>query len=173
MSANRNKELLMGRVAGVHGVRGWLKVISYTDPRANLLQYRDWSLIHDGKRAQAQLAESRSDGKQVLVRLAGIDDRDQAAELIGAEIWIGRDSLPEPDPGQYYWADLEGLAVLGRDGELLGRVDHVIDAGAQTVMVLEGERRAMIPFVLDEVVTSVDLEKGEIRVLWDASFFDD
>jgi 16S rRNA processing protein RimM len=172
VSANRKTELKLGYVVGVYGIKGWLKVHSYTEPRANIVQYPDWSLKQRGTQHAVRLEDGGAKGQQVLAKLAGIEDRDQAAELVGAEIWVARDALPAPDPGQYYWADLEGMSVTGPSGELLGEVEYLIDAGVHAVMVLKGEAEAMIPFVLDEVVTEVDLERREIRVNWDASFFD-
>jgi 16S rRNA processing protein RimM len=168
----RTTELKLGHVIGVYGIKGWLKIHSYTEPRANIVHYSDWTLKQRGTCKPVSLEAGRSQGRQVLVKLAGIEDRDQATELIGAEIWVARDAFPAPEPGQYYWADLEGLAVKGPGGELLGVVDYLIDTGVHAVLVLKGEAQAMIPFVQGEVVTRVDLEVGEICVNWDAGFFD-
>jgi 16S rRNA processing protein RimM len=101
------------------------------------------------------------------VRLGGYDDRDAAAGLIGTDIGIPRDQLPEAGKDQFYWSDLEGLRVLHRDGTELGKLDHMLETGANDVMVVKGETERLIPFVMNEVVLGVDLEKGEIEVDWE------
>jgi len=160
----------VGRISGVYGVRGWVRIYSYTRPRENILGYSPWYLKGAGGWQPRPLAEGRRHGKGVVARLAGCDDRDQASRLIGTEIAIRREQLPEPEPGQYYWNDLLGLRVVNRAGETLGVVDHLIETGANDVLVVEGERERLIPFVMDRVILSVDLDAGEIRVDWDADF---
>jgi 16S rRNA processing protein RimM len=90
--------------------------------------------------------------------------------LIGCEIGVRREQLPPTSPGEYYWSDLEGLTVVTVQGEMLGTVDHLIETGANDVMVVHGERERLIPFVMQQVVVDVDLGKGEIRVDWDKDF---
>ena len=112
-------------------------------------------------------AEGQRHGKTIIARVDGFDDRDQAARLIGTDIGVPRDELPETDNGHYYWSDLEGLRVVGRDGTKLGRVDYMLETGANDVMVVKGDTEQLIPFVLDKVILDVDLAKGEIRVDWE------
>ena len=90
--------------------------------------------------------------------------------LMGSEIGISRDQLPDTAPGEYYWGDLQGLEVLTGDGESLGTVDHLIETGANDVLVVKGDRERLIPFVLQQVVTRVDLDAGTIQVDWDKDF---
>jgi 16S rRNA processing protein RimM len=89
---------------------------------------------------------------------------------MGCEIGIRRDQLPGTAPGEYYWRDLQGLTVVTIKGELLGTVDHLIETGANDVLVVKGERERLIPFVLDQVIVNVDLEKREIQIDWDKGF---
>ena len=116
------------------------------------------------------MAEGSRHGKGVVARLVGCDDRDQAQSLMGYEIGVYRDQLPETEPGEYYWNDLKGLKVVTLQGESLGIVDHLIETGANDVLVVKGERERLIPFVQDQVVTKVDLDNGEIQVDWDKDF---
>ena len=116
------------------------------------------------------LAEGSGHGKGVIARLENCSDRDQALALMGFEIGICRDQLPGTAPGEYYWTDLQGLEVVTLQGEPLGRVDHLIETGAHDVLVVTGDRERLIPFVLQQVVISVDLEAGVIRVDWDKDF---
>lgn len=157
---------MLGRVAGVYGVLGWVRVLSETVPRENILRYAPW---HVGGR-QMRVAEGRVHGKGLVARLVGCEDRDQAAALVGQEIAVRREQLPPARADELYWADLEGLAVETLDGVALGRVSHLFDTGANDVLVVRGERERLIPFVWDDVVRDVDLAAGLIRVDWDPDF---
>jgi 16S rRNA processing protein RimM len=159
--------LILGRISGLFGVRGWVKVYSYTEPREAVLEYDRWLLSGKNGWQEATVAEGQRHGKTVIVRIEGCDDRDQAAELVGTEIGVPRDALPETDNDQYYWSDLEGLRVVHRDGTELGKVDHLLETGANDVMVVKGETERLIPFVMNKVVLGVDLALGEIRVDWE------
>jgi len=159
--------VVLGRISGFFGVRGWVKVYSYTEPREGVLNYRCWLLSDNGEWRAAEVAEGKRHGKTVIVRIDGIDDRDQAAELIGRDIGVPRDDLPEAEDGQYYWSDLEGLRVLRKNGFELGRVEHMLETGANDVMVIRGDQEYLVPFVVDDVVLDVDLDAGVITVDWE------
>ena len=166
MGGNKS-EVLVGRLGGAFGIKGWLKVSSFTSPLDNIFAYTPWRLRGKHATLEVQPLEGRLHGKGAIVRFAGIDDRDRAEELKGMDIVVGRELLPEPEPGHYYWADLEGLRVERLDGTVLGHVTRMMEAGAADVMVVTGETRQLIPFVMGEVVAQVDLEAGCIRVDWD------
>lgn len=165
----------MGRISGLYGVRGWVRVFSYTEPREGLLDYRHCLLGLEGHWTPGTLAEGRSQGKGLVAKFEGVDDRDAAAALVGAEIAVPRESLPEPDEGQYYWADLEGMQVRHTDGRILGRVSYMMATGAHDVMAVEpvagtdgdGGREILIPFVPGASVLAVDTEAGVIDVDWE------
>lgn len=157
----------MGRIVGLFGVRGWVKVFSYTEPREAVLNYEGLLLGQDGKWQAATVAEGQRHGKSVIARLEGIDDRDQAAALVGADIGVSREHMPEPGEGQYYWSDLIGLQVVHLDGTVLGKVDTMLETGAHDVMVVTGEQERLIPFVNDKIVVSVDLGEQRITVDWE------
>src|SRR5690606_14411485 len=117
----------------VYGVKGWLRIYSYTEPRDNILQYNPWQLrLPDGWRSVEVLA-GRSHGKGVIAQLAGCEDRDQAARWVEAEIAVRRAQLPATPEGEYYWRDLVGLRVVNTEGEVLGVVDHLLETGANDV----------------------------------------
>ena len=142
-------------------------MFSYTEPREAVLQYQGLQLGQNGSWKALNIAEGRRQGKSVVARLEGLDDRDDAAALVGAEIGVLRSELPEPETGKYYWTDLEGLTVINRDGTELGIVSYMLETGAHDVMVIGGEQEVLVPFVMNEVVLSVDLEKQQIIVDWD------
>jgi 16S rRNA processing protein RimM len=158
--------IVLGHIAGVYGVRGWVRVVSETEPLDNILRYSPW--LVDG--VTHAVAEGRRHGKGLVARLAGCEDRDQAAALVGKTVAVTRDRLPPPSPDEFYWADLEGLAVETLDGKPLGRVSHLFATGANDVLVVQGERERLLPFVWDDVVKDVDFAGKVIRVDWDPDF---
>jgi 16S rRNA processing protein RimM len=157
----------MGRIVGLFGVRGWVKVFSYTDPREAILSYEGWLLGRKGDWKPAEVAEGQRHGKSVIAHFVGVDDRDRAAALVGSEIAVLREALPETAEGQYYWLDLIGLRVMHRDGTDLGEVQSMLQTGANDVMVVQGEQERLIPFVKNEVVISVDMVERIINVDWE------
>jgi 16S rRNA processing protein RimM len=172
VSADTDRFIRLGEICGVYGIKGWVKLLSFTDPRGNLLQYPKWLLERGDRREPFAVEASREGGKILTAKLAGIDDREAAAALMGAGIVVPRESLPECAPGEYYWADLVGLSVQSRSGEHLGRVERLIATGANDVLVLDGDGGRMIPFVQGDVVIDVDLAGGVIVVDWDRSYWE-
>ncbi len=162
--------IIMGRISGLFGVKGWVKVFSHTSPRKGILDYRTWYLKRNGGWQAYKLAAGHAQGKGVVARLEGFDDRDQAAALMGTDIAIKREQLPKLNPGEYYWSDLEGLRVENLEGVDLGVVSHLFETGANDVMVVKGDRERLIPYTKGEAVKEVDLEAGLILVDWDPDF---
>jgi len=160
--------VVVGRISGVYGVRGWVKVFSETDPRENILTYSPWYL--GTSRDQREPAGGRLQGKILVARLKGCDDREEAAALVGQEILVRRDQLPPPSADEFYWADLEGLAVVTAEGARLGRVDHLFSTSANDVLVVAGERERLIPFLWEDVIKEVNFDRDLIRVDWDPDF---
>ncbi len=157
----------MGRVVGLFGVRGWVKVFSFTDPRQGILDYDGWLLKRDGEWIEKAVLDGKRQGKSVIAQLEGIDDRDTAAEWIDSDIAIARDALPEPEEGSFYWTDLEGCEVATPQGRSLGRVAQVLETGANDVLVVRGETERLIPFVMHDVIVSVDIDNKSIVADWD------
>ena len=156
----------LGRVLRPAGVRGWLKVQSYTDPPENLLQHRSWLLLDArGKRTPRVVAESVFDGRWLRARFEGVDDRDVAELLSGSDIEVERSALPPTAAREYYRDDLIGFRVANGAGQELGRVSHFIEAPAAPLMVVTGVRELWIP-ALPSHLKRVDLERGEIEVDW-------
>lgn len=147
-----------------------MRVYSYTEPRENVVGYRRWRLQRNGEQSEVEVAEGRAQGKGVVARIEGCDDRDAAMRLVGSEILIERDQLPALGEGEYYWTDLQGMRVVNRQGEQLGEVESLFETGANDVMVVKGERERLIPFVPARIVLKVDQEAGEILVDWGKDF---
>ncbi len=171
MASATDDYLIVGRISGLYGVRGWVKIFSHTEPRENILSYRAWYLRHGNEWQPVELAEGRLHGKGVVARLAGCDDRDVAAGLIGSDIAILRSQLQQAAPGEYYWADLIGLQVNTVDGVDLGTVDHLLETGSNDVLVVrQGKHERLIPFIRGQVVREIDLAGKRIVVDWDPDF---
>lgn len=163
--------LIVGRVSGLYGVRGWVKIFSHTEPRENILSYRTWYLRRGNEWQPVALVEGRSHGKGVVARLSGCDDRDVAAGLIGSDIAILREQLQQAAPGEYYWTDLIGLQVSTVDGVELGVVDHLLETGSNDVLVVvQGKHERLIPFIREQVVRDIDLLSKKMVVDWDPDF---
>jgi len=169
--SDQTRRLLMGRIHGAFGLRGELKVESFSEPETALLGYQPW-ILRDARGHEHTVsgARGRAANKGLVVALPGIDDRTAAEALRGTEIFISRSALPPPRPGEFYWADLEGLRVRTIEGVDLGTVAQVLPTGANDVLVVTGERERMIPFVRPQTVVSIDLNAGEIVVDWDPEF---
>lgn len=172
MVADAEAVVIMGRIVGVYGVKGWVKVMSFTAPMANLLDYPHWLLDERGCWKRTELEAGRRHGKGLVAKLKGWDDRDRVRQLVGRDIAVARQQLPEPAADEVYWTDLVGLAVVNRAGEPLGRVARLFETGANDVMVVTAAAREdlLIPFVAERYVEAVDLDKGIIRVDWEADY---
>jgi 16S rRNA processing protein RimM len=161
--------IVIGRIAGLFGVKGWVKVYSYSRPREAILEHNIWQLKLVSGWRKFEVAEGRMQGAGVIARLEEITDRNVAAALVGADIAIERSQLAPLKQGEHYWADLEGLKVVNLGGVELGTVSHLIETGANDVMVVQGERERLIPYIAD-VIREVDVPRGVIRVDWDEDF---
>jgi 16S rRNA processing protein RimM len=164
------RRVVVGKVGGLYGIRGWVKLWSFTDPVENLLAYRELELRRGDDWEAVRVVEGRRQGEALVARFDGCSDRDQAALLVGAELAVSRDRLPEPAAGEYYWADLVGLEVITTEGVILGRVESMMATGANDVMVVQGDRERLLPFLPGRFVNAVDLAGGRIVVDWDPEF---
>ncbi|TXK97332.1 ribosome maturation factor RimM [Methylococcaceae bacterium HT1] len=160
----------VGKVSGIFGVRGWIKVYSYTEIRENILTYSPWTLRKGKESKSVRVIDGRRHGKTVVACLEGLNERDEAAELNGWEILINADQLPKARQGEYYWTDLVGLRVMAVDGIDFGTVEQMLETGANDVVVVSGERERLIPFLQGQTIINIDLLAGEMLVDWDADF---
>ena len=161
--------ICVGHILGAHGIKGWVRVYSNTSPRENIVNYSPW-LLAEGDEMKPVEVEGRLQGKNVLARLDGVEDRARAETLTGCRLYIKAAQLPRLEDGDYYWSDLIGLEVENLQAEPLGVISAMMETGADDVMVLSGERERLIPFVIDEVVHEVDLDKGRLVVDWSPDY---
>ncbi|PBS13608.1 ribosome maturation factor RimM [Lysobacteraceae bacterium NML93-0792] len=161
----------VGKVHGAFGVRGEVKLESFTEPRNAIFRYQPWVLRDArGVERECEGAKGRETPKGVVATLPGIDDRDAAEAARGLDVFVPREALPPPKPGEYYWVDLEGLRVRNVEGADFGVVSHLFSTGANDVLVAHGDRERMIPFVLPDYIVSIDFDAGLVTVDWDPEF---
>lgn len=172
------RRVTLGRVSGVHGVRGGIKVYSLTRPIENIFNYPRW-WIAQGEGFEAQVVETQVHARSLVARITGpdgalIEDRDVALRLMGAEIQVERSALPKLGRGEYYWVDLIGLTVESTAGAALGQVVDMTSNGAQDVLIVrDGDKERLIPFVKTHIVKQVDLEAGRIVCEWHPEYDED
>lgn len=167
----------LGKVSSVYGIKGWVKVYSYTDPMDRILDYQNWMLERNGKLETVKVDKGRSHGKGMVAHIVGYDDREQAALLQGAAIYVPREQLPKLDSDDFYWFQLVGLRVVTLDGHDLGVIQSMMSAGsANDVMVIKGDINAidreerLLPYLPEKVVMDVNLEAKLVRVDWQPDY---
>ncbi|MDR6992650.1 ribosome maturation factor RimM [Luteimonas sp. 3794] len=161
----------VGKVHGAFGVRGEVKLESFTEPRSAIFRYQPWVLRDArGIERECEGAKGRETPKGVVATLPGVEDRDGAEATRGLEVFVPREALPPPKPGEYYWVDLEGLRVRNVEGVDFGVVSHLFSTGANDVLVAQGDRERMIPFVLPDYIVSIDFDTALVTVDWDPDF---
>ncbi len=159
----------MGRIAAPFGVKGWVKVQPDTAAAQSLLAYKTWWVESASGWREIAVAEAKVQGRDLVARFEGCEDRDAAVALRGKSVAVPRDALPRAGDGEYYWVDLIGLTVVNAEARDFGRVTGILQTGANDVLVVAGERERLIPF-LAEVVREVDLASGVMRVEWSADY---
>ena len=170
--------LVVGRITAVFGVRGWVKVYSYTQQVETLCSYQPWWVETENGLQQVGIDEWRRQGENLVVHIVGVDDRDIAQTWCGKDIRVERDKLPELQDDDFYWYQLVGLSVIthhGGEQVRLGKVKSLLETGANDVLVIKGDAESidreerLIPYV-DQFVTKVNLADQRIDVNWDPDF---
>ena len=161
--------ITLGKIVGVFGVKGWVKVFSETRPRQQIFKYSPWIIKLNGTISEVEVLDGRQQGKGLIASLKGYADCDAARQLIGAEILIAQDNLPATGIDEYYWSQLTGLSVINLQRTELGEVVNLFETGANDVLVVKGEKERLIPFTKFAVL-EVDLDSKNIIVDWDADF---
>jgi 16S rRNA processing protein RimM len=160
----KDEHLLIGKIIGVQGIKGGLKVFSHAESPRVFEAGKYIRLRGPSAEVEGVIRSASPYKKGIVLSLEGVDDRNQAETLIGFEIYIPREDLPELEEGTYYWADLIGLSVYTTGEEYLGRIASIIPTGSNDVYVVrDGGQESLIP-ALASVVIAVDLEKGTMRV---------
>jgi 16S rRNA processing protein RimM len=168
MSDAASALIQLGFVGAPFGVRGWVKLRSHTDPPERLLEHRNLHIGREGAWRTYRIEASGRSGGALTAKLAGVEDRDQAAALRGAQICVARDELPPRDAKDFYRTDLIGCEVVNLAGVGLGIVQHFVETPTQALMVVRGEREYWVPAV-PQHLRRVDLQARRVVVDWDAA----
>lgn len=167
---------VMGKITSVYGVKGWVKVLSYTRPKENLCHYREWFLQQGNTSRKVEVSECKPHSNGLVAKIVGLDDREKARELGNVLIAVATSELPELEEGEYYWHQLVGMKVSTESGQLLGQISRMMETGANDVMVvracqgsLDGKER-LIPYLEAQVVKSIDPDNRSMIVDWDPDF---
>jgi len=163
------KKLLVGKINGFFGVQGWVKIFSYTKPRKNILEYQPWYFVDNETYKVIEITSGREQSKTIVAQVKGINNRDEALQLIGKNLYINKDQLPELDNDAHYWHELTGFRVINKNEVDLGIVDYLVDTGSNHVLVTKGETEHWIPYI-EPFLVSVDKYKKVISVDWDENF---
>lgn len=168
--------IVLGKITSVFGIKGWVKVYSYTYPMENLLAYPTWQLKLNGQSKLVHKLDGRKHGKGLIAKLEGIDTPEDARLLSGAEILLSKAKLPKLEEGDYYWSQLIGLEVTNLEGKIFGKVHSLLETGANDVLVVKAcqgsfdKQERLIPWLIPDVVRQVNLKTAKIEVDWDADF---
>jgi len=162
------KKILVGKISNPHGIKGWIKVISFTDPIENILSYKKWTISDNETEKTYCLEDSRIQGNKIVIKLEGVNNRDDADLLKNLQIEINRSDLPKLEENSYYWEDLVDFNVIDIKGMHVGKVDSLFRTGSNDVLVIinETKQRLLVPFIMEEVIKYVDLDKELISIDW-------
>lgn len=175
--ADSSATLVVGKIGAPHGVKGWVRITSYTEELDGIFDFSPWLLTVQGKVKEYRVAEWKHQSKALIAKLEGVTTRDDAEAIKNIEINILEAQLPTLEQDDFYWRDLIGLAVITESGYDLGKVEQLFETGANDVLMVKanvndafGAKQRMIPYLFDQVIKSVDLEQNVITVDWDPGF---
>lgn len=174
---NTENLIIVGKLGSSYGIRGWLRVFSFTEDPDSLFDYKPWYILRAGKWQEVEVESFKPHNQDTIVKLKGIDDRDEANLLTNYEIYVNAQDLPDLDEGDFYWKDLIGCKVVTINGYDLGQVTDLMETGSNDVLVVKanlkdafGAKERLIPFVEEKFIKYVDLSTKQITVDWDPAF---
>lgn len=175
--SEQNNRIVMGKLGSTYGIRGWLKVFSYTDNAESIFDYSPWYLKQKGKWVEYKVESWKRHGQGYVCKLAGLDVREDAQLMTNFEIAIDPASLPELSEDEFYWRELFGMQVFTTKGYDLGEVTDLLETGSNDVLVIKanlkdafGQKERLVPYLEEQVIKKVDREARRIEVDWDPGF---
>lgn len=172
------KSVVLGKLGKAHGIKGWVRVISFTSPEANILEYRSFDAKGSGKQMALEIDEYKQQSGGFIAHIKGFDTPEAVRTLTGYELSVSVTELPELDQDDVYWYQLEGLMVENQHRQILGRIDRLLETGANDVLVVQAseqsidERERLIPFIRGSIISDIDLIIGVVRVNWEADYLE-
>lgn len=167
---NQSEWVVIGRFGRPHGIKGFITVHSFTDPRDNIMTYSDWHVLLHHQWQAIKVLQLQAHDKAIIAFIEGYPERELVAALTNAEIAVHKDQLAPLEPGEYYWHQLIGMNVVNQQGETLGTVVDMIATGANDVLVVEGAKRHLIPYVMGVYVLDINESQQTISVDWELDF---
>lgn len=174
---SKEEQIILGKVGAVYGIKGWLKIHSFTDDPQAIFDYSPWVITLGGKKQTVTVTEWRKHSSSLIAKFADINDRTDAQLRTGAEIVVESDVLPELPDGEFYWRDLIGMDVVNTQGYSFGKVTDIMETGSNDVLVVKanpndgfGKKERLIPYIDEQVIHNVSLDSKQIDVDWDPGF---
>lgn len=167
---NQSNWVVIGRFGRPHGIKGFVSVHSFTEPRDNILRYTDWHAFLGNTWQPVKILCVEVHNKNIIAQIEGYPEREMAARLTNVEIAVQKEQLAELEPGEYYWHQLIGMNVINQKGESFGTVIEIIPTGSNDVLVVQGEKRHLIPFLPGQFVMDINDSQQLITVDWDVDF---
>ena len=175
--SEQKERIVVGKLGSTYGIRGWLKVFSYTDNPESIFDYSPWFIEHKGEWVEYKVESWKRHNKGMVAKLDGLDVREDANLLTNFEIFIDPAVLPELSEEEFYWRELFGMQVVTTQGYDLGQVTDMLETGSNDVLVVKanlkdafGQKERLIPFLEEQVIKKVDREAQRIEVDWDPGF---
>lgn len=167
---NQSNWVVIGRFGRPHGIKGFVTVQSFTDPRDNILHYTDWHVYLNYTWQPVTLLSVEPQSKAIIAQVEGFPERELVSRLTNCEIAVQREQLAELEPGEYYWHQLIGMTVVNTKGESFGKVVEILPTGANDVLVVQGEKKHLIPYLPGQFVLDINDSQHLITVDWDLDF---
>lgn len=177
-SPDAHKTVVLGKIGKPHGIKGWVRVISFTSPESNILDYSLFEAKRSGKQTALEIDEYKQQSGGFIAHVKGFDTPEASRSLTGYELSVAVTDLPELDQDDVYWYQLEGLMVENQHRQILGRIVRLLETGANDVLVVQAneqsidERERLIPFIRDSIIRHVDLANGVVKVNWEADYLE-
>ena len=170
--------ITLGQIGKPHGLKGWVKIVSFTEHKDSILEYRHLMARIGDRWRKLEMDQARAQGKGLIGHFVGYDCPEVVKELVGAELAVSGGQLPELEPDDYYWHQLQGLTVVTIAGVVLGSVTRLLETGANDVLIVQAtqasidDRERLIPWLPGTVIVNVDLERKCIKVDWESDYLE-
>jgi len=175
-SSNINNQVVLGKITSPYGIRGWLKIHSYTDKKDNIIYYQPWIIHFHNEYHEIKLEDWKTRASSFIIKIKGYNTRDESIKFSNTNI-IGDSSLfPILEDGEYYWTELIGCHVITKEGYNVGTVLELFSTGSNDVLVvhsslLKNKKKLLIPFINQEVIKTIDILSRYIEITWSKNFF--